>query len=45
LVEYVDRHDPNTIIERINAVCDELDTRPDAFLTEAARRTLSAIEW
>jgi antitoxin MazE6 len=45
LAEYVDRHDPDTITDRINAVCDEVDTRPDPFSSEAARRILAATEW
>ncbi len=43
--EYVARHDPDTVTEQINAVCDEIDTRPDPFLTEAARRILAGTEW
>ena len=43
--EYVARHDPATVTEQINAVCDEVDTRPDPFLTEAARRILAGTEW
>lgn len=43
--EYVSRHDPDTLTEQINAVCDEVDTRPDPFLTEAARRVLAGSEW
>lgn len=45
LEEYVARRDPDTVTERINAVCDEVDTRPDPFLTEAARRVLAETEW
>ena len=43
--EYVARHDPDTVTERINAVCDEVDTRPDPLLTEAAKRVLAGTEW
>lgn len=43
--EYVARHDPDTVTEQINAVCDEVDTRPDPLLTEAARRILTRTEW
>lgn len=43
--EYVARHDSDTVTEQINAVCDEVDTRPDPLLTEAARRILSRTEW
>ncbi len=42
--EYAVRHDPDLVTEQINAVCDEVDTRPDPFLTEAARRILVGTE-
>lgn len=41
LREYVYRRCP----EAMNRVCDELDSRPDPFLTEAARRLLESTEW
>ncbi|MEE8585847.1 MAG: hypothetical protein V3T83_13450 [Acidobacteriota bacterium] len=44
VAEYVARHDPDTVTEQINAVCSEVDTRPDPFLTEAARRILAETE-
>jgi predicted transcriptional regulator len=43
--EYVARHDVSTITDRIDAVCAEVDTRPDGFAKEAARRLLSRTEW
>ncbi len=43
--EYVARHDPDTVTEQINAVCAEVDTRPDPFLSQAARRILAETEW
>lgn len=43
--EYVSRHDPDRIVEQINAVCDDVDTRPDPFVSEAARRALENTEW
>ncbi len=43
--EYVARHDPEKITDQINAVCDEIDTRPDPFVKEAAHRTLARTEW
>lgn len=45
MAEYVARHEPDTLTEQINAVCDEVDTRPDPFVTEAARRTLAGSDW
>ena len=45
MAEYVARHEPDTVTEQINAVCDEVDTRPDPFVTEAARRILAGTDW
>jgi predicted transcriptional regulator len=45
VAEYVARHDPRAITEQINAVCAEVDTRPDPFLRQAARRILERTEW
>lgn len=45
VAEYVARHEPDTVTEQINAVCDEVDTRPDPFVTEAARRILAGSDW
>ena len=45
VAEYVARHDPDTLTERINAVCNDVDTSPDSFLDEAARRALANTEW
>ncbi len=45
VAEYVARHDPDLVTEQINAVCEEVDTRPDPFVAEAARRILERTEW
>ena len=45
VAEYVARHEPDTVTEQINAVCDEVDTRPDPFVAEAARRVLADSDW
>ncbi len=45
LAEYVARHEPDTVTEQINAVCDEVDTRPDPFVTQSARRVLADTDW
>ena len=45
VAEYLARHQPESNTDRINAVCNEVDTRPDSFLTEATRRILDRTEW
>jgi metal-responsive CopG/Arc/MetJ family transcriptional regulator len=45
VAEYVARHDPDLVTEQINAVCEEVDTRPEPFVAEAARRILERTEW
>ena len=45
VAEYVARHEPSTLTETINAGCDEVDTRTDAFVGEAARRILVGSDW
>lgn len=43
--EFLSRHDPDEITESMNRVAEQLDTRPDRFATEAARRALERTEW
>ena len=45
LAEYVARHAPEVVTESLDRVAGELDTRPDAFASAAARRTLERSEW
>jgi predicted transcriptional regulator len=45
VAEYVARRDPEAVTAAMDAVCDEVDTRPDRFLDLAARRVLARIEW
>jgi len=45
VAEYVLRHDPDAITEQMNRVCESVDTRPDALVTDAARRILERTEW
>jgi metal-responsive CopG/Arc/MetJ family transcriptional regulator len=45
VAEYVIRHEPDSVTEQINAVCAEVDTRPDPFVAAAARRVLERTEW
>jgi len=45
LVEYMARHAPDTITEAFDRLADELDTRPDPFVTAVARLALGHSEW
>ena len=42
--QYLDTHDPEGIIERLNRLADEM-TRDDGVTTEFARRVLQRVEW
>ena len=44
LREYFARHDPDSVTEAMNRVCDEVDTRPDPAVSAAARRILERSE-
>jgi metal-responsive CopG/Arc/MetJ family transcriptional regulator len=43
--EYVARHDPEAVTDAMNRVCEEIDTRLDPAVADAARRTLENVEW
>jgi hypothetical protein len=43
--EYVERHDPQSITERLDAVCDEAGASDRAFARRAARQLADRIEW
>ncbi len=45
VAEYVARHEPEAITEAIDRLTAEVDTRPDEFTSEAARRVLERSEW
>jgi predicted transcriptional regulator len=45
VAEYLARRDPDAITEAMDRVADQLDTRPDAWLSDAARRRLERSEW
>jgi hypothetical protein len=45
VAEYVARRDPDAVTTAMDAVCDEVDTRPDRFLELASRRVLERNEW
>ena len=42
--EYLQRHGDEALLERINAACAELDTRPDPFFRVLSTRALSPAE-
>ena len=45
LKDYVVRHSPDQITERLNAVIEAVGEEPDPFLARAARRLGEHIEW
>ncbi len=45
LVEYLARHNPDTITERLNEVWDSIAEPEDRFVTETARSVLRRVEW
>jgi predicted transcriptional regulator len=45
VLEFVARHDPDAVTEAMNRVAEQVDMRPDAFSSAAARRLLAQSEW
>ena len=45
LSEYVARHTPDEITEKMNELCDELGATQDDFVAHAAQGTLRDVEW
>ena len=45
VAEYVARHDPEAITEALDRLCEQVDAKPDAFSSAAARRLLERTEW
>jgi antitoxin MazE6 len=45
LAEYLARRTPETVTAALDAVCAEVDNRPDRFVREASRRALQRSEW
>lgn len=45
LVEYIDRHDPDTVTQRLDEVLDSLGEPEDRFVTETARSILEQVDW
>ena len=45
VAEYVARHEPEAVTEAMNRLADEIDARPDGFVSSAAHRVLRRSEW
>ena len=45
MVEYLTRHDPDTVTQRLNEVVDAEAEREDLFVTETSRSILEQVEW
>jgi antitoxin MazE6 len=45
LVEYLTRHDPDTVTERLNEVLGSVAEPEDRFVRETSRSILKRVEW
>lgn len=45
MVEYLSRHDPDTVTERLDEVWASVSEREDRFVTETAGSVLEKVEW
>jgi metal-responsive CopG/Arc/MetJ family transcriptional regulator len=45
LSEYLARHAPDEVTERMNSVCDRIGTEQESFISEAARRIMAKESW
>jgi len=45
MAEYLTRHDPETLTERIDEALDSIAEPEDPFVTETTRTILEKIEW
>lgn len=43
--EYLGRHDPHSVTERLNAVLDDLSPEDHRLVSAAARSVLESVEW
>jgi len=43
--EYLARHDPESVTERLNEVVDDLSPTEDRFVTATARSVLERVAW
>jgi len=45
VTEYLARRDPDAVTEAMDRVADQVQTHPEAWLSEAARHLLERSEW
>lgn len=45
MVEYLSRHDPDTVTERLNEVWDSVAEAEDRFVSSTSRSVLDQVEW
>ena len=45
LEEYLSRHVPDRVTRTLDELCEELDTRPEPFVSAAARRVIDRADW
>lgn len=45
MVEYLTRHHPDTVTERLNEVLGSVSEEEDRFVTETSRSILEQVEW
>lgn len=45
LGEFLGRHSPNQVTEKLNLVVQEAGDEPDLFTERSARRVLKRVEW
>lgn len=43
--EYLARHDPDSVTERLDAVADAVSAAEDRFVAATARKVLEEVEW
>ncbi len=45
VAEYVTRHDPETVTDRLNAVVDSISEPEERFVTATAGNVLEQVKW
>lgn len=45
MIEFLTRHDPDTVTKRLNEVWDSLSEPDDTFVTATSRSILERVEW
>jgi hypothetical protein len=45
MVEYLERHIPDTVTSTLNSVLSDIDSPEDDFAQRASNKTLKSVEW